>query len=51
MNMKDELIKRYNLKHKTSTKWNDVYESDQYILIFNRATGNFKVKINRNIQP
>jgi hypothetical protein len=30
MKMKDDLIKRYNLKHKASTKWNEVYESDSY---------------------
>ena len=49
MNMKDDLIKRYNLKLKTSTKWNDVYESEHYILICNRATGELKIKINRAI--
>lgn len=44
MKMKDNLVKQYDLKYKTSTKWNDVYESEKYILIFNRVTGDFKVK-------
>ena len=47
--MKDKLIKQYNLRHKTSTKWNDVYESEDYILICNRTTGEMKIKINRAI--
>lgn len=44
--MKDKLIKQYDLKHIASTKWNEVYESDEYIMIFNRVTGDFKVKKN-----
>ena len=44
--MKDKLIKQYDLKHTASTKWNEVYESDEYIMIFNRVTGDFKVKKN-----
>ena len=44
--MKDKLIKQYDLKHTASTKWNEVYESDEYIMILNRVTGDFKVKTN-----
>lgn len=44
MKMKDKLIKQYDLKHTATTKWNDVYESDEYILIFNRVTGIIKIK-------
>src|SRR5690554_3966982 len=44
--MKDKLIKQYDLKHTASTKWNEVYESDEYIMIWNRVTGDFKVKKN-----
>lgn len=42
--MKYELIERYNMKFVSETKWNEVYESDEYILIWNRLTKLIKIK-------
>jgi hypothetical protein len=42
--MKNTLIKLLDMQFTKRTKWNEVYESDEYIMIFNRVTGDFKVK-------
>lgn len=42
--MKHELIGRYNMKFVSETKWNEVYESDEYIMIWNRLTKLIKIK-------
>ena len=42
--MKHELIGRYNMTFVSETKWNEVYESDEYIMIWNRLTKLIKIK-------
>jgi hypothetical protein len=42
--MKEKLIKIFNLKFVTKTKWNEIYYSDAHVFIFNIATKTWKIK-------
>jgi hypothetical protein len=42
--MKDRLINIFELKYMTSTKWNEIYENDTHVFIFNRTTRECKIK-------
>lgn len=42
--MKEKLVKQFNLRFMYSTKWNDIYESDTHVFIFNRSTKWTKIK-------
>ncbi len=42
--MKEKLIKIFGLRFIKSTKWNDVYQNDTHVFIWNRATSIWKIK-------
>ncbi len=42
--MKEKLVKLLNLRYMHSTKWNDLYEDDNHIYIFNRTAKWVKIK-------
>ena len=42
--MKHELIETYHMTFVSETKWNEVYENDEYVLIWNRLTKIIKLK-------
>lgn len=44
--MKDEIVKLFGLKYSTETKWNIVYKSEYYVLIYNKVTRECKLKYN-----
>ena len=44
--LKNELIKKYDMRFLRSTKWNEIYNSDDFVLIWNRDTNLIKLKPN-----
>lgn len=44
--LKNELIKKYGMRFLRSTKWNEIYHSDDFVLIWNRDTNLIKLKPN-----
>lgn len=42
--MKEKLIEIFNLKYVAATKWNEIYQSNTHIFVFNRATKECKIK-------
>ena len=42
--MKQKMIELFDLRFVEATKWNDVYENDTHIFIFNRTTKVVKAK-------
>lgn len=42
--MKHKLIELYKMKFVSATKWNEIYENDGYILIWNRMSELIKIK-------
>ncbi|GEM_PF-1680236 len=44
--LKNELIKKYGMRFLRSTKWNEIYRSDDFVLIWNRDTNLIKLKPN-----
>lgn len=43
-NMKDELILRYGMKRVDIGKYNEIWENDKWVLIWNRVNGQIKLK-------
>lgn len=44
--LKNELIQKYGMRFLRSTKWNEIYRSDDFVLIWNRDTNLIKLKPN-----
>lgn len=44
--MKEKLIEIFKLKYVAETKWNLVYQNDDYILVYNKITRDCKLKYN-----
>ncbi len=42
--MKEKMIELFNLRYVEATKWNDIYENDTHIFIFNSTTKVAKIK-------
>ncbi len=42
--MKEKLIKLFDLKFIESRKWNDIWYSDTHVFIFNRTTKECRIK-------
>lgn len=42
--MREKLIKYFNLRYITTTKWNDIYYSETHVFIFNKTTNTWKIK-------
>jgi hypothetical protein len=42
--MRDRIIKLLDLHFSHETKWNEVYENQDYVLIYNRVTRECKVR-------
>lgn len=42
--LKNELIQKYGMRFLRSTKWNEIYHSDDFVLIWNRDANLIKLK-------
>lgn len=42
--MRDRIIRLLDLNFSHETKWNEVYENQDYVLIYNRVTRECKVR-------
>ncbi len=42
--MRDKIIGSFDLNFSHETKWNEVYENKDYVLIYNRVTRECKVR-------
>lgn len=42
--MKEKLIEYFKLEFVQRTKWNEIYQNDMHVFIFNRATSEVKIK-------
>lgn len=42
--IKKDLIERYNLKKVETTRYNEIFESNDYVLIANTTNGRIKIK-------
>jgi len=43
-NMKEELIRLFNLRFIKKTEWNEIYYSQHHVFIFNVSTKHIKIK-------
>lgn len=42
--MKEKLVKQFNLRFLRKTNWNEIYENDTHVFIFNVTTKIVKIK-------